>query len=365
MIGFELEISLPITDRNGRKLDGETELGPSRTLDFRLVSDKRQGYSNIEFVTGPVSVVGTSGGVNGPKLLHELLAGIKQVRDELYKAGDAKLADAAGGLLNLTSAGSTALLNPSEPKYKDAATLKGGGDGLFLHYSVGVPLGALSAFFELLRKFAPYEPDAFLAHARWRNQQAAELAEEGVKQFAEKFNSAAKTAAAQVHGYLQLVYTQVAAMADYVGRKQDEGQIKNETVALCRSAFHEVFPLLEKDARTFLAAGFADESLIDLIAKHQEVTEVKNVRMQFQERSTRQIDGKAYSLIEYTRSALTGDPVIPQQGIFGKTTQVPPGPEQGTTVIPFEIRTLGTHYKTWDQVSADLITLTKWVQSVS
>lgn len=362
MIGFELEISLPITDKNGRKLDGETELGPSSSLPFRLVSDKRQGYSNIEFVTGPVSVVGTTGLAKGLPQLLAILAGIRELRDALYKAGDAKLADAAGKLLKPTADGRTALLNPSSG-YRDAASEKNGGDGLFLHYSVGIPLTGLSAFFDFLRKNAPYEDDAFLRPARWRTLQAKAFAEDATQLFIKQAKPSTKTPVAQVNGYLQLVYTQVVAMADYVARRKDEGQIKNETVALCRSAFHQIFPLLEPSVRAFLTAGFTGQSLVDLIARYQEDSGVRGVKLAFQEESSREIDGAEYKLIEYTRSALTGDPVVPQQGIFGKMTQLPPEKEQNKWVIPFEIRTLGSHYKTWDQVAKDLESLTNWVQA--
>lgn len=362
MIGYELEISLPITDKNGAKLDGETELGSSTSLPFRLVSDKRQGNSNIEFVTEPVSVVGRTGIAQGQAQLLAILAGIKELRDALYKAGDAGFAAAAGKLLKPTAEGRTARLTPSNG-YKDAALERNGGDGLFLHYSVGVPFTGLSAFFDFLRKNAPYENDAFLRRARWRTLQAKSFADDATQLFIKQAKPPTKAPVTQVNGYLQLVYTQVAAMADYVARPADEGQIKNETVALCRSAFCQTFPLLDASVRAFLTEGFTGESLVNLIAKYQEDSGTRGVKLEFQEHSSREIDGAEYTLIEYTRSALTGEPVIPQQGIFGKMTQLPPEQEQGKLVIPFEIRTLGSHYKTWDQVAADLRSLTSWVQA--
>jgi hypothetical protein len=362
VIGFEIEIALPVTGADGGPLRGDEELGRLTGFPIRVVTDSRGAWSNIEFVTGPVSVVGAAA-VAGAGTLAEYVGAIRAVRDRLYAAGAVPLAAAGGNLLTPLGTGLTALLDPNDPDYEEDAHKAGGGDGLLLHYSIGVPLKALNAFFDFLRTRAPYAPAqaSFLKYSRFRLSQAATVADRGVAAFERMYPRATAAQRLQARGYLQSVYTQVAAMADYVAKPQDKGQIKNHTVALCRSAFFEVFPRLDADVQAFLAAGFGDDSLVNLVADFQGVSDVGKP-VDFQENSTRFIDGVERSLMDYTRSALTGAPAVTQQQIFGSMTQVAPHGEDGVLMVPFEVRTMGAHYKTWHEVGADLTAIVQWVR---
>lgn len=362
MIGFEIEIALPVAGADGDRLPGDEELGHLTGFPIRVVTDARRTWSNIEFVTGPVSVVGAAA-VAGAGTLAGYAGAIRELRDRLYAAGAVPLATAGGPLLATAGAGQTAVLDPAAADYVEDATRPNGGDGLFVHYSIGVPLKALNGFFDFLRAGAPYAPDqrSFLKSSRFRLAQASTVGDRGLASFDRGYPRATQAQRSQLRGYLQLVYTQVAAMADYLAKTADEGQIKNRTVALCRSAFFEVFPHLDADVRAFLAAGFGDDSLVNLIADVQGISETgRNV--DFPEKSTRLIDGVERSLMAYTRSALTGAPAVTQQQIFGAMTQVAPHPEEGVLMVPFEVRTMGSHYKTWHEVGADLTAIVQWVR---
>src|SRR3954454_2526756 len=50
MIGFEVEISLLVTDNHGAALPGDSDLARCNPFALKLVSDRRHGHSNIEFV---------------------------------------------------------------------------------------------------------------------------------------------------------------------------------------------------------------------------------------------------------------------------------------------------------------------------
>ena len=73
----DLRLLPPDGDGDG---DGESEL-----------------YSDIEFVTGPKSLVGGQA-KSGPGLVTQQLAEVRRIRDALYKAGPAALDGAAPAL---------------------------------------------------------------------------------------------------------------------------------------------------------------------------------------------------------------------------------------------------------------------------
>lgn len=230
-----------------------------------------------------------------------------------------------------------------------------------------MPVRALAGFFDLLRTtIAPFTPGhpAFLNRARFRTSQAAQIATEVANDFA--VNGATSQQSVQVmHAYMQLVYTQIAGIADYTSEVQESGQVKNTTVALCRTSFHEIFPALPQDVLTYLGLSWKSETMLDRIAKYQDTTETPGKTASFNENVVRQIPGlPAFSLSDYLKSALTGAPQVFQSSMYGKMTLIPPTVENGDNLAVFELRTMGGHYKTWDQVKADLNVLVTWVQTV-
>jgi hypothetical protein len=372
MIGFEIEISRLVADKNGAKIDGDEELGTAAVLPFDIVTDSQQGYSNIEFVSEPRSVV-DGGRLKGPKDLKDALAGMKAVTAKLAAAkGVGTFKAVTAGLVNTGGEGDTAKLLPYPKGFVSYESL--GGDGLGPQYTVGARLGALASFFDFLRTNVPFSDEYEYPsdRARFRLAQAEGFGKELAKIY-KKTVSTSASEIAQVNGYAQLVYTQVAAMADYLIGKKDEGQVKNGTVGLCRSRFSEIFPLLPQDVRDFFTAGFSakNDNFVTLIASYQEVSDKGDERLPFNEDNYRAVPDPyaknkvvKTTLIEYTKSALTGEPSVGQQSIFGGMKMIAPKRDGAGFVIPIEVRTFGTTlFKTWVEVAADLDLIIGWVQS--
>ncbi|GAA2775649.1 DUF4157 domain-containing protein [Streptomyces showdoensis] len=365
MLGFETEVSLPVEDAQGRKYEGDTDLAESTREDFKVVSDKRalddgSGYSNLEFVTGAVKVVG-SANETGPERLDRLVDEIRTVRDAFYRAADkTPLAD-MGLALAVLPEGQGARVAP-ELGYTEHAGRAGLGDGLFVHYSVGVPLKGMPLFFDHLRAAAPDVQGAPNRRARFRFTQARDFAAEVVELYTQEQGTSKKRRREDtdaLDGYCQLFFMQIAAVADYLAEDQDIGQIKNLTAVLSRSRLSDVRGLLDPGFQTFLAGH--GEGIVDILARYQEDSGDGRT-LEFREESTRQIDGDPVSLLSFAMSALTGAPPVDQQSVFGGMNQIAPHEEEGATMIPFEIRTMGAVMKTWDDLKAELRDLARWAE---
>lgn len=372
MIGFEIEISLLVADKNNKKIPGDTELGTASVLPFDVVTDSQQGHSNVEFVSEARSVVGGTK-VSGPKDLKSALAGMQAVTGKLAAAkGVGTFKAVTAGLVNTAGAGSTAKLLPYPEGFRSYESQ--GGDGLAPQYTVGARLGALASFFDFLRTNVPFSDRAAYPsdRARFRLAQAEDFGKELTKIF-KKAVSPSSSDLALLNGYAQLVYTQVAAMADYLVGEKDKGQIKNNTVGLSRSNFSDIFPLLPEGVRDFLTAGFSagKDNIVTLIAKYQEQSDTSDDPLPFNEESSRVVEDPyrrdktiETKLIDYAKSALTGKPAVAQQHIFGGMKMIAPKMDGAGFVIPIEIRTFGTTlFKTWDQVGTDLDLMIEWVQA--
>jgi hypothetical protein len=360
MIGFEIEISLLVVDGSGAKLAGESKLAQCPKVPLKIVSDNRQGYSNLEFVTEPVAVTGSNSGT-GPGILMGQVDSIKGMRDALYAARPGSFATAITPFGNPVEHGVNAQIIDFPHNYTPAED--DGSDGLFLHYSVGVPFRSLAGFFDLLRQIAPFNSGhaAFLDRARFRTLQAADIATAVAKDFAS--NGATSQQSVDImQAYMQLVYTQIAGVADYTSEKNESGQVKNTTVALSRTSFYEIYPALPLDVRTYLGTSWTNQTILERIADYQDKTETGS-KANFNENVIRSVPTfPPFSLKQYLQSALTGAPKVPQSSMFGKMTLIPPTAENGVDLIVFELRTMGSRYKTWAQVKQDLQLLATWVQ---
>ncbi|WP_035803902.1 hypothetical protein [Kitasatospora mediocidica] len=343
MIGFEIEISLPVTDGSGQKIAGDTKLAESTARYpnsaagkpyFRVVSDSRslpQGrgkYSNLEFVTKPWAVVG-DGHTTGLAGLLDTLARIRAVRDAFYAAGAVKLADSAGGLITMLPKGAGAKLAPGNG-YREQAGTVGNGDGLFVHYSVGVPLSGMATFFDRLRTAAPLRESAPLQDARHRLQQANDFAEEAAEAFVARSSlkaavrrdvlfSAQAQRRREVLGYLQLVFMQVTAFADHadeVEKGEKDSGIKNRTVVLSRSQLADVFGLLDPLVQSYLRDNH--DRLTTLLADKYHDEGLAEKKRTFYEEAVRAVgDFTPVMLLDYTTAAFTGQTAIAQQRVFG------------------------------------------------
>ncbi|MFC6593446.1 hypothetical protein [Kitasatospora paranensis] len=389
MIGYEIEISLPVTDAAGAKIPGDAKLAettarhpavPTGKPLFRVVSDSRSlpggrgKYSNLEFVTKPWSVVG-DGYTSGPAALLDTLRRIRTVRDAFYQAGAGTLAGSTHALLTVLTAGNGARFAPGNG-YTEHAGTPGNGDGLFVHYSVGVPLGGMATFFDRLRSAAPLREGVYLPEARHRLQQAHAFAEEAAERFVRRdtadpagrrdhaFSAQAKRRR-EVVGYLQLLFMQVTAFADHADEVENGGRdtgIKNRTVVLSRSRLADVYGRLDPLVQTYLRNN--QDDLVTLLADEYHETGFEGEDMTFYEKAVREIvTGQPVKLLAYTKAAFTGQGSISQQRVFGGMREIAPHVEEEAVMIPFEIRTFGRAMKTWAEVEADLTDLCGWVQS--
>ncbi|WP_063786298.1 eCIS core domain-containing protein [Streptomyces acidiscabies] len=368
MEGFETEVDKRVRGSGGEKLPGDTNLATGADGAFTVVSDSRTladrsgSYSNIEFVSGAVQVVGTKKDA-GPDELDRIVDEMKRVRDAFYSAVDGTpLADAAVGLELLPDAEGVTL---SSQGYVETAGQQGRGDGLYVQYTIGVPLAGIPLVFDHYREEAPAVADAPLPRALFRLNQAKPFAAAELEKFdssaAGKKRSRGESETDSLNGFLQLYFTQVAAMADYVAQPQDQGQIKNLTIFLSRSNLTDTYRLLPKDVQTYLRAN--NEAIVGRLADFQEKTEVEGEALSFYDESTRQLNGLAeVSLETYAKSALTGKPQVSQQQVFGGMNEIAPHDVEGTKVIPMEIRAIGNYFKTWDELKAELRKIAGWAQ---
>ncbi len=365
-LGFETEVDMPVENSRGEKYEGDTDLAQSTAADFKLVSDSRSlrdgvAYSNLEFVTGAVAVVGTAG-ESGPETLEQMVDEIRAVREAFYQqTGKTPLAG-MGLQLEILPAGEDARIAP-DLDFPDYAGAPGMGDGLFVHYSVGVPLAGMPMFFDHLREAAPQAQGAPLPRARFRLSQSKTFAEQVVARYEQRQESARKRKRLEtdaLDGYSQLFFMQVAAMADYLAQDQDQGQIKNLTVVLSRSQLTDVRALLDPGFQDFLSTN--SEAIVDLLAQFQEDPGDGSASLEFRDEATREIDGLPVSLLSFAESTLKGVPQIPQQSVFGGMNQIAPHEEEGAMMVPFEIRTMGSLMKTWDELKAELRDLANWAE---
>ncbi|MEJ1200939.1 MULTISPECIES: eCIS core domain-containing protein [unclassified Streptomyces] len=379
LVGFEAEIDLPVQDREGKKLPGDTDLANSKKADFKVVSDSRrlplregqrkaEKYSNLEFVTGAVSVVGGQA-TRGVAKLQAMVDEIKRVRDGFYGAvHGTPLASMAVELDLVPDEDANRELGPKvapENGYRERADRDGDG-ALFVHYSVGVPLAGMPMFFDHLRsEAAPSPMPAEKGRAWLRLEQASEFSDRIVAMYR---NASGKRPAPAdeghdaLNGYCQLLYTQVAAMADKFG---GTGQVKNKTVVLSRSVLADVRGHLPDEQQQFLARHVSD--IVDVLADIQEKTEGDTRDGQFNEPDFSEVPGyPKTTLMQYATSALNGstpeghERPPGQEQVFGGMREISPHSEQGEVMIPMEIRHFGKHLKTWDDLKSNLASIAGW-----
>ncbi|QNP76203.1 DUF4157 domain-containing protein [Streptomyces roseirectus] len=367
MEGFETEMDKRIRDRLGQKLAGDTNVAESEREDFTVVSDSRSlvgggSYSNIEFVSGAVQVVGTKKDA-GPDELDRIVDEMKRVRDSFYDAVDGTTLAEATVDLKILPGGEGVTL--SSQGYNETAGRPGRGDGLYVQYTIGVPLAGVPLMFDHYRAEAPPVEQAPLPRALFRLNQAKPFAEAEVAKFdnsaAGKKRNRDETETDSLNGFLQLYFTQVAAMADYVAQPQDRGQIKNQTIFLSRSKLTDAYQLLPAYARDYLRRN--NNHIVTRLSTFQEKTEVEGESLSFLDNATRQVGELAeVSLETFARSALRGEPEISQQQVFGGMNEIAPHDVEGTKVIPMEIRAIGNYFKTWDELKAELRKIAGWAQ---
>ncbi|MFI7383821.1 DUF4157 domain-containing protein [Streptomyces sp. NPDC049813] len=365
MEGFETEMAKRVNDAAGGKLPGDTDLGTSRTEDFTVVSDSRTldaggSYSNVEFVSGAVQVVGTRA-TDGPDALDRIVDEMRRVRDDFYAAAEGTpLADATMRLTLQPAADGVTL---SSEGYTEQAGQAGRGDGLYVQYTIGVPLAGIPPVFDSYRDDPGSVGQNALPRAMFRLNQAKPFAQRELELFdaSATGKKRSRVDTDSLDGYLQLFFTQVAAVADYLATDEDSGQIKNLTIFLSRSPLAEAYALLDSDIQGYLKRN--KKTIVDRLSAFQETTETEGETLEFRDRATRQMPGlDKVSLMTYAYSGLTGNPVISQQQVFGGMREITPHAVEGSTVVPMEIRAIGNYFKTWDELKAELRKIANWAQ---
>ncbi|GAA3300104.1 hypothetical protein GCM10020295_40010 [Streptomyces cinereospinus] len=219
--------------------------------------------------------------------------------------------------------------------------------------------------FEHYRQEAPNVAQATLPRALFRLNQAKPFAATEVEKFDKsatgRKRNRAQTDLDALDGFLQLYYTQVAAMADYVAQDQDSGQIKNLTIFLSRSRLTDAYRLLDADVQAYLKRN--NNHIVTRLSKLQEKTQTPGETLSFFDNGTRALPGlEPVTLETYAKSALRGEPSVSQQQVFGGMNEIAPHAVEGSTVIPMEIRAMGNYYKTWDELKAELRKIAGWAQ---
>ncbi|MFL6125364.1 DUF4157 domain-containing protein [Actinophytocola sp.] len=371
MLGFEAERDKRVKNQKGGKLPGDTDIAESRRADFKVVSDSRSlndggPYSNIEFVTGAVQVVGSNAAA-GPDELVGITDEIKRVSDGFYAAIEGTRLSSLRLDLRLLTKGVTL----SSEGYTERAGQPGMGDGLFVHYSIGVPLAGMPLFFDLYRADAQarvaQDRPTLLPDAQHRLDQARPFAAAELTRFTQAIGSPIDTTA--LNGYLQLIYTQITAMADYVAVAQGQknryaspqGQPKNWTIFLSRSRLADAYRLLDPRIRTYLAENH--DEIIERLSQFHEVTAKGEEAATFFDVGERALpDLDPVSLETYAQSALGVGQAVSQQRVFGGMKEIAPHEVEGSTVIPMEIRLIGDSMKTWAGLKAELHKIAGWAQ---
>lgn len=288
MIGFEIELDRRITDAAGLKIPGDKKLALCADGAFTVVSDsrtatqagnvksgekrKRISYSNIELVSAPFDHLARDGA------LQAAFAGMRTFAAACYSiqadTGLGAVLGSAGLTFRLTEDGvgaqvraQSAFTAPDGLAYQFT---DGGEDSLFVHYTVGLPLGRLGEglawIMNKTRGDAEDEDDRPITNAR-RAGRAADAACELFRRWAlyRKVGVTAQEAVA-LGGYVALLYTQLAACIDHSYRGNT--QIKNKTIVVCRVPLRRVAQALPANVQQFLQ----EQAWVDLLNEYQVAT---------------------------------------------------------------------------------------------
>lgn len=299
-MGFEVELDRCVTDDQDNKLEPDEALAVFGS--FTLVTDTRHAeaqtaqaqdiaYSNVEMVTEPfdqsvqphpaVALIGT---------MRAVAQGLYTVKKNQHQWLAKLLAAMLGNPgIWVTGYGAQAVVHGSVSEVLGtAATYQAtdrGVDSLFVHYTVGIPVGQLGPAVQWIGQNARADTPKNFGKL---NAQRAGCAGTAAGRLFRRWagNAGVQPDAAEVaalEGFVALVYTQVSAIID--DHALADGIAKNKTVALCRVPLREVAKALPVTVRTFLAQQawadtLADNSIqdadgVDQFAAHQAIVAQK------------------------------------------------------------------------------------------
>lgn len=285
MIGFEIELDRRVADAAGQEIAGDKKLAFCADGTFTVVSDSRTAvqaravksgerrketsYSNIELVSAPFDQLAGDGA------LKTAFTDIRRFATACYAiqadAGLDAVLGSAGLTFQLTEDGVGARVC-RQPVFTAADGLTyefddEGVDSLFVHYTVGLPVGRLGEglvwIMKKTRPGAEDEDDRPITNAR-RAERAGGAARELFRRWAGYRNvGATAQEAAALGGYIALLYTQLAASIDHSYRAKT--QIKNKTIVVCRVPLRRVAQALPANVQQFLQ----EQAWVDLLNEHR------------------------------------------------------------------------------------------------
>ena len=270
MIGFEVELDRRVADASGQEIEGDRNLANCADGAFKVVTDLRDAprvdnpkreadYSNIELVTKPFDqALGLDALIAAVKSMRIFTAACYSVKG-VTNLG--KVLQNSGLQYELTADGVSAGIHPASDlivksgrKYR---VNDQGQNSLFVHYTVGYPVGSLYEALEWVtdrtRKGAEDDEDGQypITNAR-RGGRAGRAAAELFGRWAQAYRIAVSEADARaLAGFVALVCTQVAASIDHAD-PESSGQIKNRTVVVSRVPLRAVALALPDVVRAFL-----------------------------------------------------------------------------------------------------------------
>jgi len=269
MIGFEVELDRRVADTSGAMFAGDRDLAAC-IGGFKIVTDKRgaprvgnpkeeTSYSNIELVTVPFD---QSAGLDP---LMAAVTAMHSFTTTCYKIDKmtplANVLEASGLKCDLTADGvgagvypATDLIRKSGREYQ---VHDQGADSLFVHYTVGFPVGRLYDALEWVTKKTRDDAedaddiDYPITNAN-RGLRAGRAAAQLFVFWAQAQPIAVSEADVRaLAGFVALVYTQVAACIDHA-EPGSKGQVKNKAVALSRVPLRAVAEALPVAVQSFL-----------------------------------------------------------------------------------------------------------------
>ena len=354
-MGAEAEIKMPVTDGRGADIPGDFKLVEHAY--FTMVSDHRQGYSNLEFVMKPFDQLhGTE-----PEALNELqvrLDAMKSLRDEIYAAHTlTPLTSLAGYGANLTNPhtplspahnlAASARIDPLLPAYHMPAAREDG--KVLVHYTIGFPLKYMYQAMGLVSTRG-YDGATFRPRV---HANGARSAADRVVAWCGGHLPAED--AEELKGAITLLYSQIAAFAEKTGRQRlardaeyADGQIKNKAALLSRVNLSDIYAELPRHVQTLLRNQM--EGVLDIIAGELE----RYANLDFNEPDVRHVPGlRETTLIDYAKSGM-GGAAVDQQQVFGGMNVV--GMDNtglGGRKVPVEMRNMFSQFREWGEFVAD------------
>ncbi|MFD3583845.1 hypothetical protein [Streptomyces sp. NPDC058683] len=269
-LGFEAElhdylVSIPPGDSEGNYPVAVES--PNLTITF----DSANGVV-LEVVSKPARVL-DGGSSDGRADRRQVMA---EFADVMRRLGQARSNQPLGSIFPERAGYSVDPLAAEFPVRRRSGG--GGAERLFLHYTVGVPIGGLAEF--IRHAGSHVRQDSFVNQAARRHaDDALEFGRQGAERFRQWRATASHFAryghgddVREIEGFLALTYTQVAAVAQYALTRQS--LLKNFSIVSSRESLAGMRAELSEPVRGFLQAdaGYLRQSFQATFSSHARAT---------------------------------------------------------------------------------------------